>query len=116
MHGIAGLQYLYDPSRVKTPLKKINDRFVPVSWEEALTMVAENLGALQTDEKTDELACIIDSDQGSVAGLFKHFMTAFGSANLLTMPDLESWLVRTAATLHARAILWDLIPVTLILF
>jgi anaerobic selenocysteine-containing dehydrogenase len=100
MHGIAGLQYLYDPSRVKTPLKKINDRFVPVSWEEALTMVAENLGALRTDNKTEALACIIDSDQGSVAGLFKHFMTAFGSANLLTMPDLESWLVRTAATLH----------------
>ncbi len=100
MHGIAGLQYLYDPSRVKTPLKKINGRFVPVSWDDALATVAGNLGTLRTDEKTDTLACIIDSDQGSVASLFKHFMAAFGSANFLTMPDLESWLVRTATILH----------------
>ena len=27
LHGIAGLQYLYDPSRVKTPLKKNGDKF-----------------------------------------------------------------------------------------
>ncbi len=100
MHGIAGLQYLYDPSRVKTPLKKSNGRFVPVSWDEALTMVTENLGALRTDEKPDALACITGSDQGSVAGLFRHFMAAFGSPNFLTMPDLESWLVRTASMLH----------------
>jgi len=100
MHGIAGLQYLYDPSRVKTPLKKNNGRFVPVSWDEALAMVAENLGTLRTDEKPDALACIAGSDQGSVAGLFRHFLAAFGSPNYLTMPDLESWLVRTASMLH----------------
>jgi len=100
MHGIAGLQYLYDPSRVKTPLKKNNGRFVPVSWDEALATVAENLGTLRTERKPDALACITGSGQGSVAGLFRHFTAAFGSPNFLTMPDLESWLVRTATTLH----------------
>lgn len=102
MHGIAGLQYLYDPSRVKTPLKKINGRFVPVSWEEALSMVADRLGTLRNDQQPEALACITGSDQGSVAGLFNHFMTAFGSSNFLTMPELESWLVRTATTLHGK--------------
>lgn len=100
MHGIAGLQYLFDPSRVKTPLKKIDGRFVPVSWDDALSVVADRLGALRGDGNPESLACICGSDQGSVAGLFKHFMAAFGSTNFLAMPDLESWLVRTAATLH----------------
>jgi menaquinone reductase, molybdopterin-binding-like subunit len=100
LHGIAGLQYLYDPSRVRTPLRKINNRFVPVSWEDALSLVADRLGELREKQTPEALACITDTDQGSVAGLFKHFMAAFGSPNLLTMPDLESWLAKAAETLH----------------
>ncbi len=100
LHGISGLQYLYDPSRVKSPMKKVNDRFVPISWDEALPLVADRLGELRNDQNPESLACITGSDQGSVPGLFKHFMAAFGSPNYLTMPDLESWLVRTAKTLH----------------
>jgi menaquinone reductase, molybdopterin-binding-like subunit len=101
LHGIAGLQYLYDPGRVKTPLRKINNRFVPVSWEEAIVLVADRLAELRKEQQPETLACITDSDRGSVAGLFRHFMAGFGSPNLLTMPDLESWLTLTAKTLHA---------------
>ncbi len=100
LHGIAGLQYLYDPSRVKTPLKKVNQRFVPISWDEALAMVTGRLKQLQEDQNPEALACITGSAQGSVPGLFNHFMAAFGSPNCLTMPDLESWLALTATTLH----------------
>lgn len=37
LHGISALQYLYDPSRIKTPLKREKDTFVAISWDEALT-------------------------------------------------------------------------------
>jgi menaquinone reductase, molybdopterin-binding-like subunit len=100
LHGIAGLQYLYDPGRVKSPLKKINNRFVPISWEEATTLVADRLAELTREQRPEALACITGSDRGSVPGLFSHFMAGFGSPNLLTMPDLESWLTLTANTLH----------------
>ncbi|MCF8112939.1 MAG: molybdopterin-dependent oxidoreductase, partial [Desulfotignum sp.] len=100
LHGISGLQYLYDPSRVKTPLKKNNDRFEPISWEEALTLVARRLGKIRENQNPETLACITDTNLGSVAGLFAHFLAAFGSPNQLTMPELESWLALTAQTLH----------------
>ncbi|HKK98753.1 MAG TPA: menaquinone reductase molybdopterin-binding-like subunit QrcB [Desulfotignum sp.] len=100
LHGIAGLQYLYDPCRVKTPLKKNNGRFEPISWQEALTLVAGRLGKIRENQGPDTLACITDTDLGSVPGLFSHFMTAFGSPNHVTMQTLESWLVQTAQTLH----------------
>jgi menaquinone reductase, molybdopterin-binding-like subunit len=102
LHGIAGIQYLYDPGRVKTPLRKINNRFVPISWEEAITLVADRLAAIRNEQRPETLACITNSDRGSVAGLFRHFMAGFGSPNQLTMPDLESWLTLTAQTLHGN--------------
>ncbi len=40
LHGIAGLQYMYDPARVKTPLKKNGDKFEAVSWDDAISFVA----------------------------------------------------------------------------
>ncbi|MCA1794387.1 MAG: molybdopterin-dependent oxidoreductase [Desulfobacteraceae bacterium] len=102
LHGIAGLQYLYDPCRVKTPLKKINDRFEPISWKEAIALAAGHLGRIRKNDQTHTLACITDTDQGSVAGLFNHFMTAFGSPNHFSTPTLESWLALTAQTLHGK--------------
>ncbi len=100
LHGIAGIQYLYDPSRVKTPLKKNNGRFEPISWEDAISLLAKRLGKIRENQSPDTLACITDTDLGSVAGLFRHFMAAFGSPNHVTMPTLESWLALTAQTLH----------------
>ncbi len=100
LHGIAGLQYLYDPCRVKTPLKKNNGRFEPISWEEAITLVAGRLGKLRKNQNPEALACITDTNLGSVPGLFSHFMAAFGSPNHVFMQTLESWLTQTAQTLH----------------
>jgi menaquinone reductase, molybdopterin-binding-like subunit len=102
LHGIAGLQYLYDPCRVKTPLKKYNGRFMSISWEEAISLVAARLGKIRDNHHPEALACITDTDQGSVAGLFRHFMAGFGSPNHVAMPDLESWLALTARTLHGN--------------
>ncbi|MCG8568427.1 MAG: molybdopterin-dependent oxidoreductase [Desulfobacterales bacterium] len=100
LHGIAGLQYLYDPARVKTPLKRNGDRFEKISWDDALELAAEKLSAIRGDEKPEGLACITGSDLGSVPALFKHFMAAFGSSNTYTMPSLESYLDLTAETIH----------------
>ncbi|MCP4020285.1 MAG: molybdopterin-dependent oxidoreductase [Desulfobacteraceae bacterium] len=100
LHGIAGLQYLYDPARIKTPLKKNGDKFEAVSWDDAISYVAGKLKDIRKSGSSEKLACITDKDQGSVSNLFKRLLKAFGSPNHYTMPSLESYLELTASTVH----------------
>lgn len=102
LHGIAGLQYLYDPARVKTPLKKNGDTFQEISWDDAIALVAEKLSAIRKSGSPEKLACIADKEQGSVSGLFKRLLKTFGSPNFYTMPSLESYLEMTAKTVHGE--------------
>ena len=100
LHGISGLQYLYDPSRVRSPMKKENGKFKAISWDEAISLVSGKLAQLRKEGKSSTLACITGSDKGALNGMFKRFLDAYGSSNAYTMPSLESNLALTAATLH----------------
>ena len=102
LHGIAGLQYLYDPSRVKTPLKKNGDKFEKISWDDAISMVAAKLSEIRKADTPEKLACVIDKEDGSVSGLFKRLLSTFGSPNFYTMPSLESNLQATASAIHGE--------------
>ena len=55
--GQAGLNALYNPDRIKTPLSASGQRgagnFEPVSWDEALTTVASRIGRLKIEDKAD---------------------------------------------------------------
>jgi len=110
LHGISGLQYLYDPARVKTPLKKNGNTFEKISWDEAISLVARTLGEIRESGAPESLGLITGAGSGSVARLFSRFMDAFGSPNTYTMPSLESNLALTAATLHGadRSLGFDL--------
>lgn len=54
------LQQLYDPDRIKTPMKRTNPkkgrdedpRFVPISWDEAMGMIADKMMALRASDET----------------------------------------------------------------
>ncbi len=54
------LQQLYDPDRIKVPMKRTNPkkgrdedpRFVPISWDEAIEMVADKMMELRQDKET----------------------------------------------------------------
>ncbi len=100
MHGISAIQYLYEPARIKTPLKRSGEGFEPVSWDEAIDIVKQKLADVRDTGSSDRLACVAGDDSGSVSQLFKRFVTAFGSNNFHTMPNLESMLETTAKTLH----------------
>lgn len=55
-----GLQQVYDPDRVKTPMKRTNPKkgmdedpqFVPISWEEALNTIADRIMELRNNNET----------------------------------------------------------------
>ncbi|HEY5626151.1 MAG TPA: molybdopterin-dependent oxidoreductase [Dehalococcoidia bacterium] len=53
--GISQIQSLYDPNRVKTPLLRTNEKGVPgefqqISWDEALTLVAEKMNEVMAKD------------------------------------------------------------------
>lgn len=100
LHGIAGLQYLYDPARVKSPMRKNGDRFEPISWDEAISLVSGKLADVRDSGAPHTLGLISGGAGGSVTALFKRFLDAFGSPNVYAMPSLEDNLSLTAATLH----------------
>jgi len=62
--GHMGLQLVYDPDRIKTPLKRTNKkkgkgvdpRFVPITWDEALDTIAEKLVALRKNGESHKPA------------------------------------------------------------
>lgn len=91
--GISGLQLLYGPTRVKRPLKRIGKRgegkWQPVSWSQAISLVADNLKKLRSRNQPQSLGCILDSDRGTVPYLFARFMTAFGSPNFFRTPSIQ---------------------------
>ena len=66
--GQAGIMRLYDPNRVKTPLKRTNPdkgpgvdpKWQPISWEEALTTVAEKFKKIREEDPRKLLVSIND--------------------------------------------------------
>jgi anaerobic selenocysteine-containing dehydrogenase len=85
--GLSGLQLLYGPSRVKTPLKRVGKRgqgyWEKISWKDAVSQVAETLGDLREKGQSHTVGFISDSDRGTVPRLFERFLTVYGSPNLM---------------------------------
>jgi anaerobic selenocysteine-containing dehydrogenase len=94
--GASGLQYLYGPSRIETPLKQTGQRgdattLKPISWDEALEILATKLRGMR--QKARGLVCVSGKEHGTVPELFARFLRAYGSPNFITMPsaaDAES--------------------------
>ncbi len=100
LHGISAIQYLYDPSRIKAPLKRENDTFVEITWDEALDIVAERLAEIRTSGSADKIACVTDQAKGTVSGLFARFLKAFGSNNVYAMDTMEKTWEATLGKIH----------------
>jgi menaquinone reductase, molybdopterin-binding-like subunit len=84
--GLSGLQLLYGPTRIKSPLKRVGKRgegqWAKISWEQAIAETAEKLDGFRTSGNSHTVAGIAGSRQGTVSQLFSRFLTAYGSPNL----------------------------------
>ena len=85
--GMSGLQYLYGPSRIQSPLKRVGKRgsgnLKKITWKEALADVSEKLYDLRVSGRPQALACIASTDRGTVPKLIARFLTAYGSPNFI---------------------------------
>ena len=85
--GQAGLNALYNPDRIRTPLKRNGDRgsnnFTAISWDEALTTLGIRLGNLKIQHKSNSVYLLTNGVRGHLDKLFTTFMDELGSDNYL---------------------------------
>ncbi len=84
--GISGLQLLYGPWRVTGPRKKVNGKWKPVSWDQALSEIADRLADIRNSGRPHSIAAISGRAKGTVPGLLKRFVSAAGSPNFFNIP------------------------------
>jgi menaquinone reductase, molybdopterin-binding-like subunit len=85
--GQAGVQALYNPDRLTTPLKRTGARgagaFEPTTWDEGLATVAERLRALRANQQSDRICLLSEGVRGHLGLVFERFMQRLGSGGLL---------------------------------
>lgn len=85
--GVSGILSFYDPDRLRSPLKRTGERgsgkWEKISWEEALNLVANELGRLREQKTPHQFAVLGGRYRGLMRGLFERFLKAYGSPNYL---------------------------------
>ncbi len=89
--GKAMLASIYSPNRLKSPLKRVGDEFVEISWEQALEEIAAKLNQLKKDFGAETLGVFSGSigvENLEMAGLTQRFKAAFGSPNFFSVESV----------------------------
>jgi len=83
--GQNGLQVLYDPDRIRGPMKRVGDRgagdWQAISWEEAIATVVSQLSVLRFAGQSHTLVFLTGRVQGQMEGLIRRFCQAYGTPN-----------------------------------
>ncbi|MBI3667558.1 MAG: molybdopterin-dependent oxidoreductase [Acidobacteria bacterium] len=89
--GLAGLQVVYHPDRLRAPLRNVGSRKSPrwreISWEEAISTVAARLRRLRGAGQAHQVVWIDRPERNLWSRLVRRFLAAYGSPNYLTMPS-----------------------------
>jgi menaquinone reductase, molybdopterin-binding-like subunit len=98
--GQAGLQVLYNPDRIKAPLKRTGERgsgqFAEIGWDEAIKTLADKLRELKAQNRANSVSFLSDDYRtGITAHAATRFMDAYGGGVSLLRPLFEetgAWL------------------------
>jgi anaerobic selenocysteine-containing dehydrogenase len=93
-----GLQVLYDPERVTTPLKRTNPvkgrgvspAWTPITWEQAFNEVIEHLGALRGKGQPHQLLLLCGLNSVSDEDIIRRFADAYGTPNVVSADGLDN--------------------------
>ncbi|MCX6068154.1 MAG: molybdopterin-dependent oxidoreductase, partial [Chloroflexi bacterium] len=90
--GQAAPELLYNPDRLKTPLKRdrVSGVFAPISWDEAAQLVAEKLTATRQAGHPESVAMLYGDTRGQQRSFFCRFMDAVGSPNFVSKESLNT--------------------------
>ncbi len=91
--GQAALQSLYNPDRIKTPLKRNGTRgsnhWKEISWDEAIEEVAKHLHNLRESGTPHALSLLTGRLGEGTPLLLDRFLKTYGSPNLIWCPSLS---------------------------
>jgi anaerobic selenocysteine-containing dehydrogenase len=81
----AALQVLYDPDRLRGPLRQVGERgsgdWQQIEWDEAIALIAERLATIRDDPGPHTVAFLSGRVRGQMDGLIERFLAAYGSPN-----------------------------------
>lgn len=85
VRGLAGLELLYHPDRVRGPMRRRGDRgsnqWESVSWNAAVAEVGERIDKLRVAGKASGVVLLDGESRGTTHALWARFMAALGSPN-----------------------------------
>ena len=86
--GLASLEYLYHPDRLKHPLKRVGGKgegkWQLIAWDEALSAIASELMKAKDKHGAESVAFIDGSAKGQQDAVLRRFVNAFGSPNMIS--------------------------------
>jgi anaerobic selenocysteine-containing dehydrogenase len=88
--GQAGIQALYNPDRIRRPLKRTGERgsgeFIEITWDEAIKTLADKLREMKSQGRAASSAFITGDRKGLTAHVAERFMQAYGARAILLKP------------------------------
>ncbi|HSB06173.1 MAG TPA: molybdopterin-dependent oxidoreductase [Thermodesulfobacteriota bacterium] len=96
--GHVGLQVLYDPGRINTPLKRRNNekgngidpQWISITWDEALNEITNRLNKLRAKGEPNQLLLFYGLNTISSQDMIFRFAEAFGTPNVISGDGLDS--------------------------
>ena len=92
--GQAGLQVLYDPDRIRGPMKRAGKRgagdWQSLSWDEAVAEVAERLARIRQEDGPHTVAIMGGRYRGHMRELFRRFARSYGTPNEIDSASIGS--------------------------
>jgi anaerobic selenocysteine-containing dehydrogenase len=86
--GIAGVQTLYHPERITSPLARVGERgagqWEQISHDDALNRITERLQSLRDDGRPEALGVLAGHCPGTMRDVWSQFLSAFGSPNYVS--------------------------------
>jgi formate dehydrogenase (coenzyme F420) alpha subunit len=89
--GMAMLDNIYDPNRLKYPMKNVKGNWERITWDQALTEIAEKLIQLKREFGPSTLGVFSGSigvENLEMAGLTQRIKAAFGSPNFFSVESI----------------------------
>jgi anaerobic selenocysteine-containing dehydrogenase len=86
--GEVMIDQLYSEERLKTPLKKEGDKFVPISWDQAMDEISGKLAKIRDEYGPEALVCYAGSvavERLESAAFLQRFRMAYGTPNYFSV-------------------------------
>lgn len=100
--GLAGIQALYHPNRLKYPLKRVGARgegkWQRITWDEAIDTIAKKLMEVREKYGAEAVFCSTGGGGNPAFASIRRFCNAFGTPNWVEPGCAQCYLPRTFST------------------